>query len=133
MRNPAAALHNAAFTKHNFLPEYSFIEPAYHDQGDVLACDQHPDHDVRSGDNFIRQVYQAIRSNDDLWKSTVLVVVWDEHGGIFDHEIPPMVSHPDGFTSTAPPARFPPPRFQELPPLPPPHGRRPTRDHPPAA
>ena len=92
--------------KNGRLPEYSFIEPAYHDQGDVLACDQHPDHDVRSGDNFIRQVYQAIRSNDDLWKSTVLVVVWDEHGGIFDHEIPPMVSHPDGFTSTAPPFNF---------------------------
>lgn len=92
--------------KHGQLPEYSFIEPAYHDQGNILACDQHPDHDVRSGDDFIRQVYNAIRSNDELWKSTLLLVVWDEHGGIFDHEVPPMVSHPDGFISTAPPFNF---------------------------
>lgn len=85
--------------KHNRLPDYSFIEPAYSDNAGTLACDQHPDHDVRAGDNFIRQVYEAIRSNDDGWKSTLLIVVWDEHGGIYDHEIPPMVGHPDGFTA----------------------------------
>lgn len=85
--------------KHNRLPDYSFVEPAYSDHGGTLASDQHPDHSVQAGDNFIRQVYQAIRSNDDLWKSTLLLIVWDEHGGIYDHEIPPMVGHPDGFVT----------------------------------
>jgi phospholipase C len=33
-------------------------------------------------------------------------VVWDEHGGIFDHVPPPAVEHPDGFTSTAPVFNF---------------------------
>jgi phospholipase C len=88
--------------KHNRLPQYSFVEPPYHDDGAVIAADQHPDHNVQAGDNFIRQVYEAIRSNNDTWHSTLFLVMWDEHGGIFDHVAPPKVEHPDGFTSTAP-------------------------------
>jgi phospholipase C len=91
--------------KNNRLPSYSFIEPAYSDDGAELATDQHPDHNVLQGDNFIRQVYNAIRSNDDCWKSTMLVIVWDEHGGLFDHEIPPAVL-PDDFSSQSPPFNF---------------------------
>lgn len=91
---------------HDKLPDYAFIEPCYGDDGGTLATDQHPDHSVSAGDSFILQVYEAIRSNNNVWNSTVLLVVWDEHGGIFDHEIPPMVGHPDGFTSTAPPFSF---------------------------
>jgi len=76
------------------LPEYSFIEPNYTDhEGDggaeLLASDQHPDHDVQSGELFIATIYNAIRQNPDLWKSTALLVVYDEHGGIFDHVPPP--------------------------------------------
>ena len=92
--------------KNNSLPEYSFVEPAYSDNFGIDANDQHPDHSVLAGDTFIQNVYEAIRSNDDTWKSTVLLIVWDEHGGIFDHEIPPMVSHVDGFTSTDPQFNF---------------------------
>ena len=88
--------------KKNRLPQYSFIEPPYYDNGGVIAADQHPDHNVQAGDNFIRQVYEAVRSNPDTWHSTLLLVVWDEHGGIFDHVAPPAVGHTDGFTSTAP-------------------------------
>lgn len=91
---------------HDRLPQYSFVEPCYGDDGGTLANDQHPDHSVSAGDNFIRQVYQAIRSNDNVWNSTVLLIVWDEHGGIFDHETPPMVGHPDGFESAAPAFKF---------------------------
>jgi phospholipase C len=90
----------------NSLPEYSFVEPAYSDHSGTDANDQHPDHSVQAGDSFLQAVYEAIRSNDQTWQSTVLLVVWDEHGGIFDHEIPPMVGHLDGFTSTAPPFDF---------------------------
>lgn len=89
----------------NELPEYSFVEPAYSDNAGELATDQHPDHNVLQGDNFIREVYKAIRSNDDTWHSTLLLIVWDEHGGLFDHEVPPSVL-PDGFVSAAPPFAF---------------------------
>jgi phospholipase C len=92
--------------KDNKLPPYSFVEPPYYDNGSTIAADQHPDHNVQAGDNFVRQVYEAIRSNNDTWHSTLLLVVWDEHGGIFDHVSPPAVEHSDGFTSTAPVFNF---------------------------
>lgn len=99
------------------LPDYCFIEPNYTDHedpngpGELLACDQHPDHDVRAGEQFIASVYNAIRNNSDLWPTTALLIVYDEHGGIYDH-VPPPACTPDGFvaqpsaTGTPDPFRF---------------------------
>ena len=85
------------------LPEYSFIEPNYNDHdgdgGEELASDQHPDHNVQAGEIFIASVYNAIRENPTLWESTALLVVYDEHGGIYDH-VPPPACMPDGFTAS---------------------------------
>jgi phospholipase C len=87
------------------LPDYSFIEPAYNDHpgpggGQILASDQHPTHNVQEGERFIGTVYNAIRNNDALWASTALLVVYDEHGGLYDHVIPP-VCLPGDFTAQA--------------------------------
>jgi phospholipase C len=88
--------------KRGELPQYSFIEPNYSDHegdgGEILASDQHPDHDVQQGEVFIAQVYNAIRSNPDLWKSTAILLTYDEHGGIYDH-VPPPGCPKDGFTA----------------------------------
>jgi phospholipase C len=83
------------------LPDYSFVEPNYSDHpgpggGQLLANDQHPDHHVLAGDNFIASVYNAIRINPDVWESTVLLIVYDEHGGLYDHVVPPACPK-DGF------------------------------------
>jgi phospholipase C len=89
----------------NKLPQYSFIEPNYTDHdapdgtGELIASDQHPDHDVRAGEQFIATVYTAIRSNPNLWPNTAILVVYDEHGGIHDHVLPPSCK-PDGFKAT---------------------------------
>jgi phospholipase C len=85
------------------LPQYSFIEPNYTDhEGDdgaeLIASDQHPDHDIMQGEVFIASVYNAIRQNPDLWKSTALLITYDEHGGIYDHVTPPACV-PDGFSA----------------------------------
>jgi phospholipase C len=85
------------------LPEYSFIEPCYNDHpgpggGEILASDQHPDHNVQEGEKFIANTYNAIRSNAALWDSTVLLIVYDEHGGIYDH-VPPPACTPDGYSA----------------------------------
>jgi phospholipase C len=85
------------------LPDYSFIEPAYNDHpgpggGEILASDQHPTHDVYEGERFISMVYNAIRGNDALWSTTALLVVYDEHGGLYDHVVPPDCKR-DGFTA----------------------------------
>jgi phospholipase C len=88
----------------NTLPEYSFIEPNYTDHdapdgsGELIACDQHPDHDVRAGEQFIATVYNAIRNNPNLWPATAMLVVYDENGGIYDH-VPPPNCTPDGFVA----------------------------------
>jgi len=91
--------------KSNNLPDYCFLEPRYNasDGGQpIAASDQHPDHDVSEGETLILQVYKAIRSNPDTWDSTLLVIVYDEHGGLFDHIAPPAAVSPDGINSAAP-------------------------------
>ena len=77
----------ASACKSGALPEYSFLEPNYKD-GDDLACDQHPDNDMRAGDDFIGTVYNLLRSSP-AWNSTALLIVYDEHGGLYDHVPPP--------------------------------------------
>src|SRR5260370_30574254 len=76
------------------LPEYSFIEPNHNDRsgpggGVILASDQHLDHNVQEGERFIANTYNAIRTNQQLWETTALLVVYDYHRGIYDHLVPP--------------------------------------------
>ena len=86
------------------LPQYSFIEPNYTDHdtpgGEAVASDQHPDHDVQAGEEFIASIYMAIKQNAALWASSALLLVYDEHGGIFDHVAPPSCPA-DSFTASA--------------------------------
>ncbi len=85
------------------LPEYSFVEPNYNDHatdsGEEVASDQHPDHDVQAGEFLIAEVYMRIKRNPKMWASTALLVVYDEHGGIYDHVVPPVCT-PDKFHSS---------------------------------
>ncbi len=85
------------------LPEYSFVEPNYNDHdtdsGEQIANDQHPDHDVQAGELLIAEVYMAIKRNPQMWASTALLVVYDEHGGLYDHVAPPACT-PDQFHSS---------------------------------
>src|SRR2546428_791841 len=86
--------------RNNALPDYAFIEPPYVDQDDgTMAADHHPDNFVLAGDQFIRNVYEAIRSSDEGWRSTLFLIVWDEHGGLFDHVSPPTLRYCDSFRS----------------------------------
>ncbi len=86
------------------LPSYSFIEPNYNDHqtdsGEEVASDQHPDHNVQAGELFMASIYNAIKQNARLWASTALLIVYDEHGGIYDH-VPPPACAPDQFSASA--------------------------------
>ncbi len=89
------------------LPVYSFIEPRYFEGIGQKANDQHPPHDVREGERLIATVYEALRSNWGLFCQTLLVVLYDEHGGYFDHLPPPPAINPDGrVSSDQPPFGF---------------------------
>lgn len=78
---------------HGDLPSYTFIEPRYADDIDngIFANSQHPDFPVDAGEALIADVYSAIR-NSPLWPTTLLLIVYDEHGGIFDHFPPPKLN-----------------------------------------
>jgi phospholipase C len=88
--------------ENNSLPDYCLIEPCYNDHpgpggGEILASDQHPDHNVQEGERFMARIYNAIRSSA-AWDSTALLIVYDEHGGIYDH-VPPPACTPDGYVA----------------------------------
>jgi phospholipase C len=63
--------------------------------------DQHPLSDVMRGDALIRDVYNAIRSNAALWRTSLLIIVYDEHGGFYDHVEPPPTVPPDKRTDAS--------------------------------
>lgn len=80
-------------------PAFVFIEPKY------MGADQnddHPPHNVFQAEKLIADVYNAIRSNDELWESTLLVVTYDEHGGFYDHVEPPPTVPPDNSPGDSP-------------------------------
>jgi phospholipase C len=73
-------------------PEFAFLEPKYFGADEN---DDHPPHNIMKGEKLIADVYNALRSNPDLWKSTLLVIYFDEHGGFYDHVTPPGAMAPD--------------------------------------
>jgi phospholipase C len=88
------------------LATYTFIEPRYLSFHEWKATDQHPPHDVRLGEYLIAEVYDTLR-NSQLWEKSLLVVLYDEHGGFFDRVPPPdSVPNPDGKKSKHPPFDF---------------------------
>jgi phospholipase C len=72
-------------------PQFSFIEAKYNgfDQND-----DHPPHNVMKGQKLIADVYNSIRNNEELWNSTLIVILHDEHGGFYDHVTPPAAIPP---------------------------------------
>jgi len=81
-----------------YSPGYTFIEPNYghtFTYGRDFACgtSQHPKDDVTRGDRLLKNIYEAIR-NSPHWENSVLVIMYDEHGGFYDHVHPPTTVAP---------------------------------------
>ncbi len=73
------------------LPAYSWVEP------NMLfgeLDDYHPPTDIRAGERLLARIYEAVR-NSPQWESTALLVLFDEHGGCYDHVPPPPAPIPD--------------------------------------
>jgi phospholipase C len=85
------------------LPAYSFIEPRYFADPVLkkMPNDMHPPHDVVYGDALIASVYNAVRGGPG-WKKTLLIITCDEHGGCYDHVVPPKAVPPGGAVRPAP-------------------------------
>lgn len=66
------------------LPQYSFLEPNFLENPN----DEHPPHDVVAGEQFLWEIWQAV-SQSPAWPDTLLLITHDEHGGTYDHVMPP--------------------------------------------
>ena len=90
---------NEVVNDKDFPTGYVFIEPNYGNDLPPSAEDftcgnsQHPLDDVTRGERLIKQVYETIR-NSPHWDSSLLLIVYDEHGGFFDHVAPPAAVAP---------------------------------------
>ncbi len=92
------------------VPQVVFVEPDYSDIPVHVTPpnDDHPPASIHEGQKFLRRVYRALTKNPDVWKQTLMIVTYDEHGGFFDHVDPLAIrtESPNGsydpFTTTGP-------------------------------
>ncbi len=75
------------------LPHVSFVDPRFEDESSGTSNDDHPHADIRNGEAFLNQVYQAVTRSPN-WANTVLVINFDEWGGFYDHVPPPVLPIP---------------------------------------
>ncbi|HXW12896.1 MAG TPA: alkaline phosphatase family protein [Terriglobia bacterium] len=77
------------------LPAVSFVDPRFTLLDLDTANDDHTHSNVKRGDSFLAQTFHALANGPD-WRSTVLVITFDEWGGFFDHVPPPRAAQPVG-------------------------------------
>jgi len=107
--------HGATFlddVRAGTLPAFAFIEPRYwsnYSQGGHPANSNHPGNDdyhtlgktghpidCRNGETLLTDVYDALTSRPALFDKTLLIVIYDEHGGVWDHVAPLAAPTPYG-------------------------------------
>ncbi len=95
---------------HGTLPAFSFIEPRY--ASDVAESSiepncNHPGNsklmsflpganrpiDVANGEAFLAEIYNALQASK-YWDTTLLIITYDEHGGVYDHMPPVKLTAP---------------------------------------
>ena len=78
------------------LPAVSWIDPAFTNFNPLgfPVNDDHPPADVADGQDLVLAAYDALASSP-LWDRSLLVIVYDENGGFFDHVPPPGAADDD--------------------------------------
>jgi phospholipase C len=80
------------------LRDVSWLDPNFIDLKilDPNSNDDHPPSDIRAGQALVLELYEAL-SRSPTWEDTLLVIVYDEHGGFYDHVPPPAVHDDSGY------------------------------------
>lgn len=84
----------------DFDARFIFIEPNYEQFSDDPGSyggagnSMHPVCDMRLGEKFIASVYNKLRLSK-IWPRSALIITFDEHGGFYDHVVPPVAVPPD--------------------------------------
>lgn len=95
-----AYTYTYTFIEPNFGRSFFSPQPPYKGPTYKGGSSQHPEDDPSGGEGLIKAVYEAIR-NSPIWNTSLLVIVYDEHGGFYDHvrpgsAIPPGDGIPEG-------------------------------------
>jgi hypothetical protein len=70
-------------------PNYCFIEPHYGALSDFVdGNSQHLLGGTPDGEALIKFLYETLRASR-IWETSALIVIYDEHGGFYDHVVPP--------------------------------------------
>jgi phospholipase C len=82
------------------LPSVTFIDPRFGDlpagAGSPPDNDDAPPADLAEGQKFIGRILAALftPNMNPNWQKTMLIIVYDEHGGFYDHVQPPSDATP---------------------------------------
>jgi phosphoesterase family protein len=74
-------------TSQGTLPSVSFIDPHFIEMPPGANCDR-PPADIKDGQALAQKIVEAVVAGRK-WNKTVLVIIYDEHGGFYDHVAPP--------------------------------------------
>jgi phospholipase C len=69
------------------LPSVSFVDFG-------LANSEHPPNNIRAGEANVAGVIDAVRKGKH-WNESIVILVYDEHGGAYDHVTPLSATPPD--------------------------------------
>jgi phospholipase C len=83
----------AADLKNGALPFYSFLM-CWTDYTAKRDSSMHPASPLQPGENYLAAVYNALLASP-YWQNTLLVVTFDENGGIYDHVVPLAAVQPE--------------------------------------
>jgi phospholipase C len=78
------------------LPSFSVLDPDYSTQS------QENPQNLVVGESFLARVVHTLGSSP-LWRKTLFVLTYDEHGGYYDHVPPPAALAPDAIPPTVQP------------------------------
>ncbi|MES2639503.1 MAG: alkaline phosphatase family protein [Myxococcota bacterium] len=70
-------------------PHFLWVESTHSATGTRRLCNDHRYASVLDGQAFVRDIYQSLRAHPSIWEHCLFVVTYDEHGGWYDHVIPP--------------------------------------------
>jgi phospholipase C len=92
------------------IPQFCYVEPSWgwgwgepggNDFLGMQGTDYHPPAWVGPGEWYLNELYVALR-NSPQWNNMLFVIVFDEHGGTWDHVAPPRCENPDGIVAKFP-------------------------------
>ncbi len=75
------------------LPQFAFIDPNIGREGPGND-DEHPPAMAQIGEQLVASVVSAL-TQSPAWEKSALFLTYDEHGGLYDHVVPPPACPPD--------------------------------------